>query len=159
MNATSKVFPMPADRTGIHQTRERYESPADRDNQFEIATVLGARWDAVMHELPHSYEIDFVATRDNIIVAVVETKQRSHGFEMYPDVMVSLRKWKALKEYEAIGIRAILAFRFQQTIYWHRVADWSGPIAFRIGGRTVQTRDTADIEPVIHIPADQWKKL
>lgn len=137
--------------------RPTYETKTDREKQYEVASELGARWNAEFQDLPHSYRIDYCAVRNEKIVAMVEVKIRSHFIQKYDTVMVSMSKWKELKQYEALGIPGIFAFRFADGIYHHRVKDYDAVPQW--GGRTNMTRDSADVEPVVHIPITAWKKL
>lgn len=137
--------------------RPVYETAYNRERQFEIAAEIGARWKCAMFELPRRYEIDFAAVREERLVAAVEVKERTHLFAEYPDVILSLGKWLALRRYEEMGVPGILAFRFRDGIYHMRVKDFQGPVLW--GGRTSDTRDKEDIEPIIKIPAHCWKKL
>lgn len=139
-------------------SRPTYETEANRAAQYAVAAELGAAWGCTLRDLPHSYRIDYCATRSERIVAMVEVKCRSHCFNDHPDVMISLGKWKVLKEYEAIGIPGIMAFRFGNgEIWYHRVKDFTGSPLW--GGRSGQARDKDDCEPVVHIENKFWRKL
>ncbi len=49
----------------------------------------------------------------------------------------------------------IFAVRFTDRLMYHHITE-IGKYALAMGGRTVNTRDPQDVEPVIHIPVNQF---
>lgn len=144
--------------------RPMYESGEDRQNEDLIRKAIEEHFGVFLHKLPTSYGIDYVATSDPTGMGLVgwyEAKFRGGmTWGQYPDVMVSVLKLRA-----AAGLRVSTN---RPALF--AVADQSGEIRvaslcdarpewIRFGGRTLRTRDSADVEPVCHIPLDRFIPL
>jgi hypothetical protein len=141
-----------------------YESDGDRRNEDLIRRAIEEIVGVFLHKLPTSYGLDYVATGDAAGASLVgwyETKCRSGmTWGQYPDVMVSVLKLRA-----AAGLRVSTdrpaSFAVADNTGEIRVASLcdARPEWIRYGGRTSQTRDSADVEPVCHIPLDRFVPL
>ena len=134
--------------------RTTYETESDLASESSVASWIAVTLSAEVAKVPVSYGVDAMLSRDGQLIAWLEIKCR-HGMRwgQYPDVMISVLKLRA-----AAGLKASTG---ADTIFV--VADETGEIRatnlcktqtswIRFGGRTAQTRDSADIEPVCHIP-------
>lgn len=142
--------------------RPMYENDLSLKDEKRIQPLLEASWGVSLHKMPVSYRLDWIATRNGAATAVVEYKRRFVEKNQYDTIFLSLGKWNAGMDFV---LKNNLAFVF--------VAEWNDGLgylavnkefdtsSFQIGfgGRTVQTRDSGDIEPVIHLPISLFKTL
>lgn len=75
--------------------RKRYENKKTLEAEAEFMKRLAAAWNCRIRKLPISYNVDALASRNGGACAWVEVKCRSHKFDEYPDVILSMLKWKA----------------------------------------------------------------
>ena len=137
--------------------RQQWESSADRRNESDVARILESKWSCRLHKLPKSYRMDYIATRQGKPVAFVEVKCRTISSTQFSTVMLSLSKYMSGKTAtETTGIPSFVVFRFTDCMQY---ASLLNDYPIRIGGRTVQTRDGRDLEPVIEIPAERMETL
>lgn len=110
-----------------------------------------------LQKLPISYGVDFFCMHNDCPVWI-EFKRRSHPFGRYPDVMLSaLKWWKAVSLARETMGTFIFAVGFDDLVgitSWNSDNQWVPEI--RYGGRTKNTRDQADVEPVVHISIDRF---
>ena len=110
--------------------RPLYESEEDLNEEGKIITDLCAAWDCDYYKLPISYRLDFLLeTKDKHPLGFVECKRRDFHWNQYPDIMISLSKVITAMN---LGVAT---------------------------GRTLNTRDSADIEPVVHIPVGEFSEV
>jgi hypothetical protein len=141
--------------------RPMYENDLTLKDEKRIQPLLEQKWNLSLHKMPVSYRIDWFATRNGEASAVIEYKRRFVESSQYETIFLSLGKWNAGMDFV---IKNNLAFVF--------VAEWNDKIgylavteppkeSFQIGfgGRTVQTRDSGDIEPVIHLPISKFTMM
>ena len=139
--------------------RKQYESKFDLSNEQDVSNAISKAWGASLHKLPISYRLDFLLTKDNAAKAVVEVKSRRNAHNKYPTLMLSLSKWNHGVEYTIINkLKFLLIAKFTDGIFYYNYSN-KDDFDIKWGGRTVQTRDSADIEPIIHIPVNKLKRL
>ena len=138
--------------------RTMYESAQDLSNEAKVREYVAGSFNADVQKIPLSYGVDSMVTVDGRLVAWLEIKCRpGMVWGQYPDVMISVLKLRA-----AAGLKASTGIDT-----YFVVCDANGDIKsanlcktssewIRYGGRTADTRDSADIEPVCHIPLDQF---
>ena len=142
--------------------RQRYETKKDLDNEQRIAMRLGAKWDCRLVKTPSSYCVDRGALRYGTIVSWIEIKKRNMAWGDYDTIMLSLGKaLNAIQLSEITGAPFIFAvedssneIRFAK-IEKKDIAKWG----VRHGGRTVNTRDVDDIEPIIEVPLARFRPI
>ena len=140
-----------------------YENSDDLTNESTAKKVIEDRWRCRLVKLPRSYRVDFAAVRDGSerVVSWVEYKRRRMQWGQYPTIVLSLSKLMAMQEYESLGTPALFVVEDNDgDIRYYRVGvsgDYKGML--EIGGRTVQTRDPADVEPVVMIPIDRFMRM
>ena len=93
--------------------------------------------------------------------AFVECKHRNITWGDYPDVMLSLSKvQQAQSLLDASGLRSLFVVRATDRIFYTCLNDCAGQTNWvTFGGRTYNTRDAADVEPVMHIPINQFDEV
>jgi len=137
--------------------RQMYESANDLKNEDDIRQFLEQGLSATLHKLPISYRLDWLVFRNGTPKAVIEFKRRKCKHLQYPDIMLSLGKWNAGLDYvQKNGLAFMFVVQWDDAVgvYMYKPEH---PVDIRWGGRTVQTRDSADIEPVVHIPTNQFR--
>jgi hypothetical protein len=138
--------------------RPRYETADDLTRERFVADQLMKVGGLRLQKLPVHYLVDFFHPR-----RIVEVKCRQHAHDAYPTLMLSLAKWQAgiyLAHLMHPQTVFVVAAGFTDGIWTCSVAHKALPdYDIKMGGRTKQTRDGADIEPVVHIPVDDMKLI
>ena len=142
-------------------SRPIYENAESLHDEREAAKRLERRWGCTLHKLPRSYEVDFAATRPGKgVVAWVEFKRRKMRWGQYPDIVVSARKAEALLRMARLCGKSFFVVEDDDAEIRYARMDgqhWAGFVD--IGGRTRQTRDDGDIEPVVKVMLERFKRL
>ena len=144
--------------------RPQYESGTDRYHEAMMARRIEAAWGVTLEKLPKSYALDFAAIRDGSIVGWIEVKRRALRPE-YDTIMLSVGKWRAghsLAMTTSIGWVFVVEDRESGMLWWvdcSAFMEQGVEVDVEWGGRTAATRDSADIEPVVHLPRDTFKRL
>lgn len=144
--------------------RPMYESERDRINEDRIARRIEKAWSMELKKMPVSYKLDFAAIRDKVIVGWLEVKRRKIRRE-WRSVMLSVSKWKAgcvLSSSTGVGWAFVVENSLDGKLWWCDCSDMmeeEEPLRIEWGGRTRSTRDSADVEPVIHIPTKLFKQV
>ena len=139
-------------------TRPTYENASDRSAETvavqKFIKSFGGEVDFI--KLPLQYKMDFALTRNGVITALVEVKCHRNKKHAYPTYMISMSKLVAAAGYRSIGINCILLVQWADAMGWVQMSneDWS----VRVGGRK-DRNDWQDIEPVTHIPINEFKDV
>ena len=140
--------------------RPRYETEKDLEREQGIAYALCKTWGVELHKLPVHQHLDYAATRDgDTVKGLIEIKWRSFVWGDYPDVMLSASKvLKAREFWEAFVVPT--AFVVSDRTGDIRYCDlYNDKRTLYIGGRTLKTRDSDDIEAIVRIPNADFKPL
>lgn len=139
--------------------RDWYETDNDLAKESRCMETFTMAYGAVAHKLPVSYHLDYMVEREGKATAWAEVKCRNNPSTRYPDLMLSILKWNVGVGLSIhTGLPFILVAGFDDGVFWYRYKpDHTIPI--RWGGRTKNTRDRADIEPVAHIPIPLFTKV
>jgi hypothetical protein len=136
--------------------RPRNESQLDLDRELEAAAKIEAAWDVQHIKLGEvKYELDWAFFRDKKLVAFGEFRWRE---KQYDTLLLSCGKWmKMLDIHQKLDVPVVLF------IHWHGLglhyytikpeAEYQKAIG---GGHRGQN---GDIEPVVHIPVSEFKRL
>ena len=132
----------------------------DLANEDAIKKFLEQKWGCTLHHLPHLYNVDFYAERNNNLVAWVEVKQRSCTSDKYPTVF--LNKGKKYKHLLALAhvANAFFVVRWADgvTAYINIFdvrKDW-----LTVGGEANRWGEGAhDFEPVFEVPVGEMRLL
>lgn len=141
--------------------RPMYETEEDLENEASIAEMISHTFKVALDKMPISYGLDFLVTKADKTIGVMEVKKRNLKHDAYPTFMISLLKWnKGLQFHYLNKLRFSIAIMFTDGLYRYvfREEDLK-EIYIEFGGRTKTTRDSADIEPVIRIPMSLWQKV
>lgn len=140
-------------------SRPAYETDAHRaaEGAFarEIEKVGRVRLDrrsAMNHQ-------DYTVVRGGRVTAVVELKCRSHAFGQFQTLDISVRKVVALhNEARDAGLSGLLFIRWScGTAGFVTSLEATRCRVKARGGRTTQTRDPWDVEPVYQIPIELFR--
>lgn len=136
------------------------ESELDRTNEAEIITHVCAEWMCEHTKMPKKYSLDYALTRNNLVVAYVEVKDRP-SWKNYSTYMLSLYKFNRSLSLAAAQDRpCYFAARLKDSIMWTVISELPRNVAenTQIGGWG-EPRDDDDIEPVVHIPISYFREL
>jgi hypothetical protein len=142
-----------------YQRREKYETDEDLAAQNDIAEFVQSRWRVTLQKNPPLHPIDFTVIRNGKVIGFAEVKRRHSSTAHYGRLMLSLSKWVEMwKLYESTGRKVWLIVRFGEVhkyMMYHPALKTNIEICYR--GRTKQTRDKWDIEPVVLIPMELFR--
>jgi hypothetical protein len=143
--------------------REQYENEQTLANEAKVMRNFAAARKLTYHKLPKSYEVDYLTFNEmGEPVSVVEVKCRNINHNDFPTFYIALRKFMKGFEYVQFFGHIQGWFAFTILVLWN---DATGVYTFGdttkiytdFSGRTVQTRDSADLEPMVHIPIDEFE--
>lgn len=152
----------------MNTARPLYESKEDEDRELAFKKRIEERKGVVLHKLPISYRLDFmVMTKDRKVIAFAETKCRQINSTDHDTYILSANKWSTAMKYtkhlgymNASGaITSILFLLFVSFLdgdYYYKHEGYQPTVL--LGGRK-EARDSADIEPVVHLPMTMFKGL
>ena len=133
-------------------SRPIYYDQRNVDNETNAISLIQRIWDCDVQQTEYMAPVDFLLIRDGKSIGSVEYKRRKHNHGDYSTVMISAHK---LDHIETLGP---LYFLIQWDDKWgYAELTEEHRKTVKIGGRTVQTRDSGDIEPVAHIPISQFE--
>ena len=142
-------------------SRPMYEQAIDLAREHDMMQQVTAQWGVQYYKLPMSYRLDFILMSAEIPKAFAECKHRNFNWGDYPDVMISLSKVQQAESLQRVtGLNTIFVVRANNRIF-HTTLNHcvNEPNWLRFGGRTVSTRDDGDVEPVYHIPINQFVEV
>lgn len=141
--------------------RRVYETTDDLQAERDVARRLEFVWGVKLEKQSKLNEIDFAIRRGKTISAWVEIKCRANNSDKYDTLMLSAHKWhNGLMIAKLSGLPYILVIRFNDCIkYLQCRPNYRPRVQYEWGGRTLQKRDSQDIEAVVQIPLKLFKTL
>lgn len=142
-------------------TRRKYETEEDLAKETEVRNTIAEAWDIDVHKLPASYQLDCCGiNEDSDIEWFGEIKCRDNTSTLYDTLLISLLKIeRGLTLSRAAGIPFYIFAKFTDGKTMFHKYDFGKTYRIAHGGRTVKTRDSADVEPVIHIPMKEFTEI
>lgn len=141
--------------------QKTYETEKNKNNEKEIAAAIEQYMGCEMISAPLKWEIDYIAKRDNKIVAWVEIKQRNYTMveiNLFGGYMLSLKKWMMAKSlFEVTGIKFALAISALDGVFIASF-DCFYNRSIILGGRTDRS-DPEDVEPCVLIPTNKFFRI
>lgn len=139
--------------------RPVYQTPADQRAERETAAQLRAAWGWELSRFPALSEADWLAHKAGRIVAVVELKTRTHLYGRYDTYLLSAHKWVDVRALAHVWrVEPVLVIRFGNgELFWADL-DVAKVVAVQLGGRR-DRGDPQDVEPCVHLPIDQLRKV
>ena len=142
--------------------RKIYESEADRANEKSAIEDACHAWGCGYRKMPRSYRLDYYIFRpDGMALGFAEVKSRNFVWGKYPDIILSVSKAvAAVHLFDATGLSSRLIISADDRIMWCPFSSFLlDRDLVRWGGRTTNTRDNEDTEPVFHIPNKMFSEL
>ena len=142
-------------------SRPMYEGDADRSNELSAITRMADAFSVEFAKLPISYRMDYAVIKGGQISGFVEVKSRNMTWGQYPNVILSMSKVeKACSYFDLLKLPSLLLVATTDgLIHYTHMHDVPSNSKLEFSGRTVNTRDSADIEPCYHIPNERFSKL
>ena len=132
--------------------RPKYETVRDLQHEEKAMLEVAKVFNCIARKLPVSYGFDYSLSRDGQVLAAVEFKKRT---KKYPTLLLSLLKIKTANALRDVGLRPLLVVEWPDGIYFH---EFRKNYDISYGGRT-DRGDSADIEPCVFIPIDEFQKV
>ncbi len=137
--------------------RPRYESYADRAAQERIIQRLQTITGLTAHSMPDRYPVDAALAQGKQLIAFVEIKARDHAYMAFATYILSLAKWASVQRLAEFGAaKTILVVKWTDDTRYCVLPDYG--LEVTMGGRD-DRGDAQDMEPVAHIPIDQFRPL
>jgi hypothetical protein len=111
-----------------------------------------------MEKLPTTYSLDYAIKKGEEVKGFIELKCRTHVYGTFDTYMISLKKWKACREFQASShLKAFLGVGFTDGDYWLDTANVTD-FSVKMGGRS--DRDwTVDREPCVFFNIEYFKEF
>ena len=133
--------------------REYYENNTTLKNESDFKHKIMEVWDCSLQKMHSHHIIDFMLLYGGTAKAWVEVKCLNKTYNKYPHTILSLSKYmKGVEYYNISGLPFIFATRLEDGDYYYKHNPEHPKFEIIWGGRTKQTRDKYDIEPVVLIP-------
>lgn len=142
----------------VIMSRPQYETQDDLKNEEEAIRRLEAVSGRKSFKLPRGYRIDFAMCDGEEITSWIEVECIENPFKQYPTLAIGITKLMAGLAFEQkTGLPFFLVVHWPDFLGYIRIKSLS---EFKIlkGGRT-DRNDSADVEPMVHIPIQMFKKL
>ena len=130
----------------------------DKQNEREVADLIGRAWGWKLHSFGQYSPLDFWAELSGKEIALIELKTRSHPSTQFPTVYFSMRKWMDMMEWSrAFKCPALFVVRFSDLVKFIPLADVD-PGRYTIDGRRACVGGN-DIEPLILVPVVDMREV
>lgn len=143
--------------------RTQYENSESLSNEQRAIKKFCEPHNFSWHKLPISYELDFAISKQGRLKAFAEVKCRNVMREQYPTFFIAQRKFMKGIEYtryfNQVGGRPfvfVVIVQWKDALGYYKY-DAQDKFEHDFSGRTVQTRDSADLEPMVHIPIEKFE--
>ena len=133
--------------------RTQYENSDTLKKESEFKEKIMQVWKCNLQKMHKHHIIDFMAIVDRYASAWIEVKCLNKTFNQYQYTMLSYSKYmKGIEYYNVSGLPFIFATRLKDEDCYYKYNPEHPKFKVIWGGRTRQTRDAFDIEPVVLIP-------
>jgi hypothetical protein len=144
-------------------SRPTYETSEHLEAERKAIEHVEACWGVTCKKTPQYYKIDYtVVNSAGFVCGWAEVRGKGFERNRFSTFYTSLEKAMTLVRYESLTKKpAMLIVAWLDGIYCYRfkLSDLSQR-EIRWDGRTVNSRgDNQDIEPVIHIPVNEFSKV
>ena len=137
--------------------RPSYETSEDREREQAIVLAVCAAWRCEAQAAPRFYQHDYFLTRGEDMVAVVEVKARTNPHDQYRTYMLSAHKYLHGVAWEgSLQVPFLLVVGFTDGVWFCRPRKCRTFVRF--GGRR-DRGDAQDMEAVVHVPMEEFKRL
>ena len=140
--------------------RKHYENSETLANEMKFRQKIESVWNCTLKKMHYHHIIDFMLIYNNEARSWVEVKCLNKTSNKYPHTILSLSKFmKGVEYYNVTGLPFVFATRLEDGDYYYKYDPEHPKFVIRWGGRTKQTRDKYDIEPIINIPMVYFKEF
>lgn len=139
-------------------SRPRYETNLDLENEENAAKEIRECWGVDVVKIPDSYGADWMISRGGKQVGWGEYKRRDMVWGQYPTIVLSVRKVADLIRLADVSGKALFFVEANDGLRYAEVHA-ADRFEIEIGGRTCKTRDSADVEPVVHLKTIRFKEV
>lgn len=145
--------------------RKQYETKGDRQREQAVLSLIDQLWKCESVKLPKQYRLDYGILRGDHMTALAEVKVRNVRSDKYATLMVSAEKIRTGMDWASkFPMKFILFVGYEDGIFWCDASNlpWATVnypgIFLGIGGRK-DRNDWQDVEPVVHIPKQLFKRV
>ena len=129
--------------------RQTYENTASLRKEADFQKTIETAWRCKLQKMHKHHIIDFmVVDDDKTAKAFIEVKCLNKTYNQFPCAILSLSKF--MKGIEYFNVNGDYFYRYEKEHPKFEIS-W--------GGRTKQTRDKFDIEPIVKIPMVYFKEI
>ncbi len=140
--------------------RKTYETAEMRSREELVLQRLAHTWGCEYGRYEKFSPVDALLFYQGNPYALVEVKIRKMTWGRYPDIMLSESKWDSIMEMSAESqIPWVFIVSLQSGGDYYYAHANGDRFHVEYGGRTAQTRDRWDIENVVKIPCDRFKRV
>lgn len=141
--------------------RPEYEREEHRQAESEVKALIELTHSVKLHKSPRYYHIDYFVTpaKTDEVIGWVEIRGKQFASHSFPTFYTSIEKFISVgRMAHMTGKPAYIVAKWTNETGVYKVK-WDDARRFkiRLGGRTSNSRgDAQDIEPVIHIPREEF---
>lgn len=136
-----------------------WKTVEDDQREAEIAELLSAAWGCQLHKWGPYAPLDWWASRDGQVLAVIEAKSRSHASTDHQTVWLNWRKFAELGNVEERhGVKAVFVVQFTDGLFFVPWREIDGT-QHCIGGFRERFKSASDIEPMVEVPVASMKRI
>ena len=137
-------------------SRPTYETNSDKACEEIFKKQIERIWHCQLAKTPPMHVFDFIIIQRNKVKGYIEFKRRKGKYGIYPDTILSSNKLSGVNLYFPIPVFFCVQWDDQLVYTTLRPEMW---LDSELGGRTVQRRDSEDVEVVAKIPNRLFLKL
>lgn len=132
------------------------ETEQDLQNEAAVAEILSKKWGCDVHKLSEKiYPVDWVFSRDMVVVAYGEYKKRS---KKYDTTLLSVSKYYRMIDLMNMAkVPVLLIIEWPDGIYYLDFSWEDMNLKAFIGGSS--RGQNGDIEPIVYIPSKKFSKI
>lgn len=132
------------------------ETEQDLQNEAAVAEILSKKWGCDIHKLSEKiYPVDWVFSRDKIVVAYGEYKKRA---KKYDTTLLSVSKYyRMIDLLNMAKVPVLLIIEWPDGIYYLDLSWEDMDLKAFIGGSS--RGQNGDIEPIVYIPNEKFSKI
>ena len=129
------------------------ETEQDLKNEAAVAEVLSKKWSCDVHKLSEKiYPVDWVFSRNKIVIAYGEYKKRS---KKYDTTLLSASKYYRMIDLMNMAkVPMLLIIEWPDGIYYFDLSKETTYLQAFVGGS--YRGQNGDIEPVVYIPNEKF---
>ncbi|QDP55600.1 MAG: hypothetical protein Tp152DCM223801_16 [Prokaryotic dsDNA virus sp.] len=139
--------------------RETYENKNSLEKENAFSQKIEGFWGCKLQKMHKHHIIDYMVVNNKAAVAWLEVKCLNRTYKQYPHFILSYSKYmKGVEYYRTSRLPFLFAVRLYDGDYYYRY-DKTDNYKIIWGGRTKNTRDEFDVEPIIQIPITEFKEI